>query len=42
VSELMVIEDAKWFYDKVKITDKTHFLRAGCKIFKNHQLKEIS
>jgi len=42
VPELMVIEDAKWFYDKVKITDKTHFLRAGCKIFKNQHVKEIS
>ena len=40
--EPMATEDIKWFYDKVKITDKTHFLRAGCKIFKNQQLKEIS
>jgi len=41
VPESMIIEDAKWFYDKAKITDKSHFLRAGCKIFKNQQLKEI-
>jgi len=40
VAEPMVIADVKWFYDKAKITDKTHFMRAGCKIFKNQQLKE--
>jgi hypothetical protein len=35
VPEPLAIEGAKWFYDKVKITGKTHSLRLAAKFSRN-------